>query len=150
MKEILLAIQNKLNEVAVLQYIDDDWGQIKYYDSHPAVKFPFALIDFSQLSFDNLGVDRAATPANRQTATGTITITVGNLKLTNTSLNAPLSQKIKAWEVWEIIESVHGCLHGWKPTDLTGALIRTGQQRIIRSDGIQEYRITYTIGMTNV
>lgn len=149
MKEILLAIQNKMSEVISLQYIDEDWGQIKYYDSHPAVKFPFALIDFNQLSFDNLGIDRTATPANRQTANGTIAITIGNIKLTNTSHNAPLNQKNKAWEIWEIIESVHGCLHGWKPTEATGALTRTGLQRIVRSDGIQEYRITYSIGFTN-
>lgn len=150
MKDVLQNIQNKLAEIPELKYIDEDWGQLDNYSPNPPTKFPFALIDITNVGYANLGIDRTATPQNRQTATGSVTITVGNLKLTNTGLNAPQLQKDKAWEVWDIIEKIHQKLHGFKPTNITGALIRNDLQRVVRDDGIQEYRINYTMGMTNV
>ena len=150
MDDILQSTQNRIAEVTALKYIDEDWGQLDSYSPHPPVKFPFALIDVSNAVYSNLGVDRAKDPINRQTAVGTITIIIGNLKLTNTSFKAPQQQKENAWSIHSLIEDVHKKLHGWRPTEKSGALIRTGRQRVISDDGVQKYRITYSIGLTDV
>ncbi|KGO89749.1 hypothetical protein [Flavobacterium suncheonense] len=149
-KAILESIENRLSEISELKYVDEDWGQLDNYSPNPPTKFPFGLIDLTNISYSNIGIDRTLTPANRQNATGTITVTIGNIKITNSSARAPQGQKNNAWAIWDLIELVHAKLHGWHPTNLAGALIRTGQQRVIRDDGIQEYRITYSIGLTNV
>lgn len=150
MKKVFLAIQEKLKEIPELKHIDEDWGQLDAYSPNPPTRFPLALIDIGSLQYQNLGTDKRATPINRQTATGTIVITVANAKLTNTSAAAPQGQKDDAWKIQEIIESIHAKIHGQKVTDNVGAMIRVGCQRIRRDDGIQEYEITYSIGMTNV
>ncbi|MBP4139639.1 hypothetical protein [Flavobacterium geliluteum] len=150
MKAFLQAIQTKLATIAALQYIDEDWGQMDSYSPNPPTKFPCALIDITSLNFSNIGKDNSANPINRQLADGTITFILADIKLSNTSHRAPQSQKDNAWTIWTIIEDLHKTVHGWKPTEVSGALMRTGLKRIRRDDGIQEYQITYTIGFANV
>lgn len=150
MKDFLEAVQNRLTAVEELLYIDEDWGQLDSYSPNPPTMFPCGLIDVTSLIYSNIGKDPAANPINRQTAEGTITIIIANLKLSNTSQRAPQSQKNNAWKIWEIKEKVHQLLHGWKPTADSGALIRTADKRIRRDDGIQEYQITYSLSKTNV
>ena len=149
MKSFLQAIQTKIAPITALQYIDEDWGQMDSYSSNPPTKFPCALIDITSLNFSNIGKDNTANPINRQLADGTVTFIIADLKLSNTSHRAPQSQKDNAWNIWTIIEDLHKAVHGWKPTEETGALMRTGLKRIRRDDGIQEYQITYTIGFAN-
>lgn len=150
MKAILKSIQNRIAEITSIAYVDEDWGQLDNYSPNPPTKFPFALIDFTDGTFSNIGAYGEALPKNRQMSTELVTITVGNLKLSNTSFKAPLNQKNDAMAIWDIIDEVHDKLHGWHPTEECGALIRARRQRVIRDDGIQEYRITYTMGLTNV
>lgn len=149
MKETLQSIQDKIAEVVELKYVDENWGQLDDYSAHPPTQWPCALIDINGLVFSDIGIDRTATPINRQTATGTVVINLANLKLTNTSFRAPQQQKNDAWEVWELAQKIHEKLHGWKPHATTGSLMRSRLQRVRRDDGIQEYTITYTIGMNN-
>ena len=150
MKAFLEAVQTKLNTVSELKYIDEDWGQLDSYSPNPPTVFPCSLIDITSMVFSNLGKDNSANPVNRQTAEGTITIIIANLKLSNTSQHAPQPQKDNAWKIWEIIEKIHQKLHGWKPTADSGSLIRTAHKRIRRDDGIQEYQVTYSLSKTNV
>ena len=154
-KAILQGIQDALSTIPELRYVDEDWGQLDDYSPNPPTQFPLALIDIGNLQFSDIGKDRTATPQNRQMATGTIVISIANLKLTNSSARAPQTQKDKAWSIWDIVESVHAKLHG---TVLTpppgagglGAMMRNNMRKVKRDDGIQEYEVTYTIGMTNV
>lgn len=150
MKETLASIQTKISEVTSLKYIDEDWGQLDDYSPNMPVQWPCCLIDFSQIVFQNIGKDRTAIPQQRQIAEGTITITIANQKLTNTSFAAPQMQKQNAWSIYDIIEDVHKKIHGWRPVNISGALIRTQFIRRKRDDGVQEYNITYTIGLNNV
>lgn len=149
-KEVLQSIQNTLQAIPELRYVDEDWGQLDDYSPNPPTQFPLGLIDIGNLQFSDIGKDRTATPQNRQMATGTIVISIANLKLTNSSARAPQPQKDKAWAIWDIIESVHAKLHGVVVGGSAGALMRTAMRKIKRDDGIQEYEVTYTIGMTNV
>lgn len=151
MKAVFLAIQDILkSKVPELKYIDEDWGQLDSYSPHPPAKFPLALIDLGAVVYQNIGIDRKATPMHRQTGDATIIITVANMKLTNTSAGAPQKQKDSAWFIQDIIQKVHEELQGKHVIASVGALIRTSKRKIRRDDGIQEYEITYTIGMTNV
>ena len=149
-KEVLQNIQNRLQAIPELRYVDEDWGQLDDYSSNPPTQFPLALIDIGNLQFTDIGKDKTTTPQNRQMATGTIVISIANLKLTNSSARAPQPQKDKAWAIWDIVESVHAKLHGVVVGGSAGALMRTAMRKVKRDDGIQEYEVTYTIGITNV
>lgn len=149
MNQILLAIQAKLAEVAELKYIDENWGQLDLYGPEIPVQWPCALIALSGGNFSNIGRDLKAKPMNRQEGTLSFEITIAKLKLTNSSFMAPESQKTQAFEVWEIVEKAHEVLHGWKPIENAGGMIRTNFGSVRRDDGVQEIRITYTMGLHN-
>ncbi len=150
MKTIINSIQEKLKEVTALQYIDEDWGQLDEYAERPPVKWPCAVIDMPSIAFSNIGIDKKATPINRQQAETTVSITIANLRLTNSSNMAPAWQKQQAVSIWSTIEQVHEILQGFHPTDNSGALIRIGLRRVERYDGVQQYRIDYSLGINNV
>jgi hypothetical protein len=150
MKDLLQAVQEKLVAITELKYIDEDWGQMDSYSPNPPAKFPCALIDITSLGFSNIGQDKTDDPINRQLGDGTVTIIIANLKLSNTSQRAPQTQKDNAWNIWSIIEDIHKKLHGWKPIENSGALMRTSLKRIRRDDGIQEYQVTYSISFGNI
>lgn len=150
MKEILTAIQAQLALTGDFKYIDEDWGQLDNYGSHIPVQWPACLIDFTGGSYTDIGIDRSASPQNRQQATGSITFNFANLKLTNTSKNAPTVQKDNAWLLLGIIEMAHAKLHGFRPGANCGSLMRASFRRIKRDDGIQHYQVIYTMGLNNV
>lgn len=149
-KEVLKNIQDKLAVIPALKYVDEDWGQLDDYSPNPPTQFPLALIDIGSLQYSDIGKDRSVTPQNRQMATGTIVISIASLKLTKTSARAPQTQKDQAWAIWDIVESVHVKLHGVFVGGSAGAMMRTAMRKVKRDDGIQEYEVTYTIGVTNV
>lgn len=149
-KVVLQNIQNILSSIPELKYIDEDWGQLDDYTPNPPGQFPLALIDIGSLQYSDISKDRSTIPVNRQMATGTIVLSIANVKLTNTSFKAPKTQKEQAWSIWNIVEDVHKKLHGVHVEGSAGAMMRTNMRKVKRDDGIQEYEVTYTIGMTNV
>jgi hypothetical protein len=149
-KLVLKGIQDLIDTIPGIAYNDEDWGQLDDYSPHPPTQFPLTLIDIGNLQFTDIGKDRSATPQNRQMATGTVVISIANLRLTNSSARTPQAQKNKAWAIWDIVEAVHGKLHGVKVVGSAGAMMRTAMRKVKRDDGIQEYEVTYTIGMSNV
>ena len=150
MKLVLQNIQNILTTIPELIYVDEDWGQLDDYSPNPPTQFPLVLIDIGSLQFSDIGKDRNAVPENRQMATGTIVLSIANLKLTNTSGRAPQTQKNAAWSIWDIIENVHKKIHGVVVGGTAGAMLRTNMRKVKRDDGIQEYEVTYTVGLSNV
>lgn len=150
MKQVLQNIQDILSTIPELKYIDEDWGQLDDYSPNPPIQFPLALIDIGNLQFSDIGRDAMANPKNRQMATGTIVISIANLKLTNTSARAPQPHKDLAWSIWDIVQSVHEKLHGVKVEASAGAMMRTAMRKLKRDDGIQEYEVIYTIGIGNI
>mgnify|MGYP000935226070 CR=1 FL=1 len=150
MKQIILNIQSRLDSIPELNYVDEDWGQLDYYSPNFPVQWPCVLIDVPNASFSEIGKDRKAIPFQRQQAVIEFSFTVANLKLTNTSSQAPLSQKNNGWSIWDLIEDVHKKLQGFRPEGCSGVLIRTGSVRVKRDDGVQEYTITYNCGLNDV
>ncbi len=148
--EILKNTQSTLDTIQVFKYIDEDWGQLADYGSAPPVNWPCALIDITAVSYNDIGTDRSAKPQNRQQGSATITFTFADLKLTNSSAKTSAGQKQKAWQIHEYIEKAHEVLQGLKPVSVAGGLIRSGKRKIKRDDGVQQFQVTYTIGMHNV
>lgn len=148
--DFLNAIQAKLGEVTELKYIDEDWGQLDYYSPNFPVQWPCCLIDVSGALFSNIGKDKGAKPQNRQQGTVNVSFTFANLKLTNTSIKAPAGQKNNAWKLYEIMQKAHEVLQGLQPDGNCGNLIRSGFKRIKRDDGVQQYQVIYTVGLSNV
>lgn len=150
MENVIQSIQQKIAALPAVKYVDEDWGQLDYYSPNFPVQWPCVLIDISGGQFAELGMDRTASPQNRQTANTTISITIANLKLTNTSSRAPQLQKDTGFSIWQLQQDVHAVLHGWRPTEATGKLVRTSFTRVKRDDGVQEYTVMYSLGMANV
>jgi len=148
MKEVIQNIQTQLAKVSKLKYVDEDWGQLDYYSPNHPVKWPCALIDIQAAQFEDKGWDRR-TNSYPQTGEAMVSITVANLKLTNTSKLAPQSQKDAGWSIWELIEEAHQMVQGFRPHTNAGALIRQGLRRTKRDDGVQEYTLLYSFGITD-
>lgn len=149
-KEGLLAIQAKLDTVAAIKFVDEDWGQLEDYSPHPPVKWPCCLIDLQGADFSNIGIDRRAEPQNRQEGSGIIAFNFGAVKLTNSSSKAPGTQKQAAWEIYDVIEEAHKVLQGFAPIAGGGKLIRTSIRKVNRDDGVKQIRVFYSLGMHNV
>lgn len=147
MTDVLQAINDKLNEISELKYIDENWGQLDLYGPQIPVQWPCALVDFNTGQFTNIGRNYRVTPQNKQEGTLTVEITIANLKLTNSSNKAPIFQKEKAFAIWDLINKVHEILQGWSPQENAGALIRTTFSKVRRDDGVQEFRVIYSIGL---
>lgn len=150
MKEILQTLQNRLAEIAQIRYIDENWGQLAYYENNMPVQFPCCLIDVSNVQYSNAGRDVRQTPQQRQIGRVEIKFTLASLKLTNTSLRAPQNQKNDAWTVWELLEELHKKLHYFSPQTSVSPLIRLSTQKIMRDDGVQEFEVTYVCEIQNV
>jgi hypothetical protein len=150
MKAILEAIQLQVSDaVPAIQYTDENWGQLDLFGANIPVKWPCVLIDMVGGQYSNIGQISNELPRNRQQGSVNIEITVAALRLTNTSRNAPHNQRYEGFEIWEIVAEVHKHLHGFRPADNTGKLIRTQLQKVRRDDGVQEVRITYSLGVHN-
>lgn len=148
MKTILQNIQGKISEVSDFKYIDEDWGQLNYYQ--PPVKWPCCLIDITSANYSNIGIDRANKPQNRQLGKIVAKITIATLKLTNTSMNAPQMQKDQAWMIWDIMQKVHENLQGFSPGETSSKMLRSSLERTQRDDGVQEYQILYEFEVNNI
>jgi hypothetical protein len=149
MKAILKSIQETLTAIPELRYVDEDWGQLDDYSPNPPTQFPLVLIDVGNLQYSDISRDRNATPQMRQMAAGTVTLRVCNLRLTNSSGKAPLTQKQLTWTIWDLLEKVHEKLHGNVVGGSAGALMRTNLRKRRRDDGIQEFEVAYTVGVSN-
>ena len=149
MKALLEKIQQKLSEITDLKYIDENWGQLDYYSPNMPVQYPCALIDVQQVQYTNLGRDMSKKPVQRQIGRGSIKITIANMRLSNSSMQAPRRQKEEVWAIWGIIEKIHQRLHGVSLLPNVSALIRSSQSRTLRDDGVQEYEVYYSCEVQN-
>lgn len=150
MKAIIEATQTKITEITAFNYVDENWGQLDYYSQHPPVKWPCALIDIQAMKYSNIGMDKTATPQNRQMGEFLLEIRVANLKLSNTSARAPQAQRANAHSIWDLIEEIHQKIQGFSPIPMCGKLIRVGMNKVDHDDGVQEYSIIYSGTMNNI
>jgi hypothetical protein len=139
MKELIRAIQDKLcADTDALKYVDQDWGQMDYYD-RPPVKFPCALIDVQSAVYENEG-------RLIQQCEATIVIRLFELKLSNSSNSAPDGQKDNAQRIWQLAEDVNRALHGqnFLPAGYS-SLTRKEMRRTKRRDGSYQTELFYRV-----
>ena len=137
MRTLLDDVREKLQATGLFKYIDDDWGQLDDYSSNPPTKWPCALVDIIEGKPQDLA-------RHIQTVECTILIRIADLRLSNSSQQAPSSQKEKSKELFAIGQTIFANLHGWhKPASGYGTLNRIGVRRNHRDDGIREYHILF-------
>jgi len=143
MEKVVEKFQQQLARVQGLAHIDEDWGQLDFYDNFPPVKFPCALIDIQSGQFTDDG-------ELRQRGVLTVAVKLYLLRVGNTSEKAPQSQKNAVQKGWEIYRQINRALHGqdFLPEGF-GAPMRTSMQRVRRRDGIYQRDIIYTVGMVD-
>ena len=148
---ILSNLKQHLTAITGIRYIDEDWGQLDDYSPNPPVQWPCVLIDVSAVSYSNLGQDATRIPNSRQQGEAQLTVKIANVKLSNTSAMAgPKVRYQQVPEIFEIMQQVHNRLHGYRPNERAGKLIRVSMQRSRRDDGVQVYEVNYSFALHNV
>ena len=137
--DILTTIMARLKAVEPnIKYLDEDWGQLDYYNDSPPVKWPCCLLELLQVPWSNQG---------RLVQDGllNISVRVADIRQSNTSFSAPDNQKAKAAAIWMVLENIHIALHGWCPEDNSqfGILTRLSSRKVKRDDGIREFEVIY-------
>lgn len=131
-QQILLDVQNRLGEqVPDLACVDMDWGQLKV--EMPAVKFPCALLDLSDIEFSQTG-------HGGQVADVKITVTVAHLRPTSSSLTAP--QEEEPCRIFGLLTQIHEALHTFTAGDYA-PLSRTRLRKVLADSSRECYEVTY-------
>jgi len=138
MKKLIADLKTRLSGIPALKYIDEDWGQLDYYSPNQPAKWPCALIDVSQVTWSNQG-------EHIQIGLVQVSIRVADLRLSNSSVNAPSGQQAAAASILDLMSSIHAKLHGWTADTANGPLTRTLTRRINRDDGIREYEMIFSV-----
>lgn len=130
-----------LREVPEIKYIDQDLGQLDYYNgSRPPVGFPAVLIDFSEATFEELGVN------NVQLATVTVNIRLAFTPYTSANNLQIGSFAEDALEFYELENKIHKALQGHNLTDDFRELYRMNAVTEKRDDAMRVRNIAYGVG----
>lgn len=138
METLLTDVLDRLKDkVPALKYFDEDWGQLDYYYPHPPVKWPCVLVDATDANWSDEG---------RKIQTGLIQVKIrlADLRLNNTSGNAPQGQKDKAFAIFTIQKEIYKALHGWTGSRHYSSLKRVRMGRVKREDGVRIYETIFT------
>ena len=134
---LFLDIQEQIQTVTEITYIEQDLGQLGSEEPRKALSFPAVLIDFPNTPFDNL-------QGNNQLAIPTISITLVFDNYSQTNNLAPLEIRQAGMTYLEIEQKVHMALQGWQ-TDYCQPLSRTNVKSQNRNDlGLRVRELTYT------
>lgn len=131
LKDLVLAVQERLAGVAGLDFTDKDWGQLRY--ERPPVKFPCALIDVEQVGFSQLG-------HGHQMADVAVTVTFANQRLVPTSGKAPA--RSDGYATLELIERAHFALQMFH-LEWFAPLVRTNLKKVYTDNTFEVYAVTY-------
>jgi len=122
----------KLSEVAELNWIDMDKGQLDYYETRPSVQFPCALISVQLPKCDDIG-------AKKQNCQALITVRLAFDFTGNTSAATPAAERAKSLAYLNLCEAVYKKLQGWKDAGFN-ALSRQSYREEKRTD---HYKVGY-------
>lgn len=88
-----------------IRYIDQDLGQLDFYETTPNVSFPCVLVDFGQTVYQERH--------GSQFAKMTITLRLGFNPYSNSSNLTPAEYREKALEYYEIEDKIFKSLQDW-------------------------------------
>jgi hypothetical protein len=134
--EIYLALCERLKEVEAIKWIDFDSGQLSITGDRPPVAFPCCLIDLQYPTCRD-------TYGSNQLITLNIILKIGFQPRGDTYAAAPGEVRLKALEIFNVIEDVHRVMQGETLSDTVSDISRKRAVKVTRRDGIQVYTVTY-------
>lgn len=126
-------------QVPEIRYIDQDLGQLDFYQERPAVSWPCVLLDVGDFTFSNYG-------NLSQSGEGQIVIRLGFTPFSSANSKAPDLVKFKALKFYDIEHKLVNALHGWTPdTGDYGNLIRVSATTEKREDPFRVREIRFKL-----
>jgi len=152
MKQLLIDIIRRLSEAhlpdgyprprgnnKLFEYVDLNWGQADFYSGWPPpLKFPAALVDL-------VGDDVSDMGDNAQIDIIQLEVSIIDMIMSNSSAQAPQEQHERAFAIFDLVRQTKSLLHGWTESDAHGPLTHTGTRRVIRPDGLREFRLLFRV-----
>lgn len=135
---IFLKVQDRLATGATgLAHIDQDLGQLEFYDKKPPVKFPCGLLDLDDTEYSDAG-------ENMQIADRAVLIVrLGLLAYGDTAHYAPEQFKQLALEYYNLEHRVNKLLHGWCDSQYFSPLARRKAYKEKRDDNLRVRVLRY-------
>lgn len=146
MKDFFIALSDKLKEVTTLKWIDEDMGQMDFYEIRPSVAFPCALIDIELPDCKDLNT-------TEQNVTARITLRLCFEPTGQSNTAAPVATRERSLTRWETVDALFNLLQGWSGTTFT-ELSRKSQVTEKREDKYkviqQVWETTFVEAVENV
>ena len=118
MKDFFLQLTEKLAEITTLKWIDEDMGQLDFYETRPPVVFPCALVDIELPDCTDLNT-------TEQNVTARITLRLAFEPTGQSNTAAPDATRQRSLTRWETVDAVFNLLQGWNGTTFTELSRRT-------------------------
>lgn len=112
-----------------IKWQDQEFGQLEFYTTRPAVLFPCTLLDYDEWVFSE-------TSKGVQQGNGFLTVRLAFEPFTNTSGNVPLPRREVGMQFWELEREVFIALHGWSDGVFT-RLLRRSTETEKRKDNLR-------------
>lgn len=124
-----------------IRFINQDLGQLEFYDTKPPVSWPCVLIDVGELNFEEH-------LHNMQIATANIIIRLALTTYSDVSSLTTDQVRELGLKFFELEHELCNVLHNWQPPhDELGALVRTATATEKRDDNIRVRQITFTTSL---
>lgn len=125
--------------VPALRWIDADEGQLNFSDSRPPIAFPGCLVEMTVPGCENMSVD----PRGPQRIEVRFNLKVAFNDCASFNTKSPGMVRQKADERFDVIESIHCALQGWRTESCVKALSRMSVAAEKRPDGLKVYNCLY-------
>lgn len=117
--QVLVKLQERIKEkVPEIRYIDQDLGQLEWYEIRPAVSFPCVLIDFNNTAYDQMQLDQ-------QQGNASFTLRLAFPQYSSSNSLTPDSVKEKALKYYEIENRLYKAIQGYDADGLMQPCTRT-------------------------
>lgn len=137
---VFLKVQERLTtEVPQIKWIDQDLGQLEFYQQRPAVVLPCVLIDTDETDYSDEG-------QNGQLANCVLIVRIALAAYTDAASVRPLMYKEKALEYYNLEHVVNRALHGWCDSRYFSPLMRRRGYKEKRDDNLRVRVLRYEFG----
>lgn len=136
---LFLAIQARIKDQCPdIRYIDQDVGQLDYYETRPPISWPAVLLDFGSFDFKDIG-------EHVQMGNGRVTLRLAFSPFSSANSLVPDITKEKALLFYEIEYRLHMALHAWEATDFSGNMVRRSAKTEMRDDPFRVRELQYEL-----
>ncbi len=132
-KQLLNTVETALKNVPEVAYINEDWGQLDYYDTRPPVRWPCVLLEVEGVNYKTMG--------GVQYGEGILSVRVADFRNMQQA-NAKADGVTPRNEMFDVVGLVHSAVQGLS-TEVVSRLNRDTLKRVRRDDAIREVVLTY-------